>query len=331
MDRNFELSEYQKNILDEVRDTSNNLLINAKAGSGKTSTLLLVSDYLNSTDTKSIFLAFNKHIVEELREKVNITYCSVSTLHSLGLKFIQSDFYKRYKNNYETKLNDNLSYQIIKNNFDEYCGDDFVHCEYFNSQPSDKAKRTAKTSTIRNLASALNYARVRNLDFNSDIGIRDLELNNECLKIKEYYGLHNYINLLKKCCRDKIEMYENPERDSYGKYILNMDYTDMLWFPVILNLSIPGFLRDKSYYLVDECQDLNPLQQDLLYSIYYQKDGNIRLIFVGDNRQAIYGFSGADTHSMEHLKERFTLTELPLNICYRCPENVVKLAKDNLK
>lgn len=40
------------------------------------------------------------------------------------------------------------------------------------------------------------------------------------------------------------------------------------------------------------------------------------------------GFAGADTKSIKNLKRNFDLTELPLNICYRCPKNVIKLAQD---
>lgn len=36
---------------------------------------------------------------------------------------------------------------------------------------------------------------------------------------------------------------------------------------------------------------------------------------------------GADTHSIDKLKRNFNLEDLPLDICYRCPENVVRLAK----
>ena len=47
----------------------------------------------------------------------------------------------------------------------------------------------------------------------------------------------------------------------------------------------------------------------------------------GDSKQAIYAFAGADTQSVQHLTKEYDLKQLPLNICYRCPENVVKLAR----
>src|SRR5699024_9201295 len=79
------------------------------------------------------------------------------------------------------------------------------------------------------------------------------------------------------------------------------------------------------YVLVDESQDLSILQQ---YFVRQLDTGSNRFIFVGDKYQAIYGFAGADTHSIDNIKKNFILKELPLNICYRCPENVIKLAKD---
>ena len=55
---------------------------------------------------------------------------------------------------------------------------------------------------------------------------------------------------------------------------------------------------------------------------------NTRLIAVGDEKQSIYAFAGADTQSIRNLKRNFALEELPLNICYRCPENVIKIAQE---
>lgn len=37
---------------------------------------------------------------------------------------------------------------------------------------------------------------------------------------------------------------------------------------------------------------------------------------------------GADTHALEKLNDTFILQHLPLNICYRCPENVIRLARN---
>ena len=94
----FELSQYQKDIMNYIDNTNSNLLVDAKAGSGKTSTLILVSEKLNQQNQNSIFLSFNKSIVEELQEKLPDSI--VKTIHSLGMTFIRSYLYKKHNKNY---------------------------------------------------------------------------------------------------------------------------------------------------------------------------------------------------------------------------------------
>ncbi|MCK0536771.1 exodeoxyribonuclease V subunit beta [Alcanivorax quisquiliarum] len=48
--------------------------------------------------------------------------------------------------------------------------------------------------------------------------------------------------------------------------------------------------------LVDEFQDTDPLQYDIFRRVYYQRDG-AALFMIGDPKQAIYRFRGADIHA----------------------------------
>ena len=55
--------------------------------------------------------------------------------------------------------------------------------------------------------------------------------------------------------------------------------------------------------------------------------GSRRLIAVGDQCQAIYGFRGAHEDGMESLKEKFSMTELRLTTSFRCAKRIVAAAK----
>ncbi len=97
------------------------------------------------------------------------------------------------------------------------------------------------------------------------------------------------------------------------------DYDDMIALPVAHNLLAGAPIYDTLF--VDECQDLNPCQQALSMAM------GVRKIVVGDPRQAIMGFSGADTNSYPNLVEMLNARELPLSFCWRCPANHIELAK----
>lgn len=82
----FTPSKYQVEIDREFTEENTNILIAAVAGSGKTTTLLSL---LKKVKGSGIYLAFNKSIVEELKEKVGfIPRVQIMTLHSLGMKAI---------------------------------------------------------------------------------------------------------------------------------------------------------------------------------------------------------------------------------------------------
>src|SRR5262249_35443957 len=51
------------------------------------------------------------------------------------------------------------------------------------------------------------------------------------------------------------------------------------------------------------------------------------VVIVGDDRQAIYDFRGADSGSLDRLKTELNADELPLNTTYRCGKAIVELAQ----
>jgi DNA helicase II / ATP-dependent DNA helicase PcrA len=99
-----------------------------------------------------------------------------------------------------------------------------------------------------------------------------------------------------------------------------IDFTDMIWFPFIYNLHSQKF----DFVFCDELQDLNKAQIELALAAI-KKNG--RFFGIGDDRQALYGWRGADSTSFPTLRTRLSPKEFTLPICYRCPKKVIELAQ----
>lgn len=98
------------------------------------------------------------------------------------------------------------------------------------------------------------------------------------------------------------------------------DFDDQLYMPVLSGWTFPRY----DNVFVDECQDLSPIQHLMLESLATR---GARIVAVGDRHQAIYGFRGAMSNSMDALKAKFEMLELPLSITYRCCQKIVEEAQ----
>ena len=84
------------------------------------------------------------------------------------------------------------------------------------------------------------------------------------------------------------------------------------------------FRQQYKFFTVDEYQDISPLQQALLETWLGDRED---LCVVGDARQAIYGFAGADANFLTGFASRFQDAEIfELNANYRSSQEIVELA-----
>jgi DNA helicase II / ATP-dependent DNA helicase PcrA len=113
------------------------------------------------------------------------------------------------------------------------------------------------------------------------------------------------------CNRVFWEMYKNLE---------TFDYDDQLYVPIKEGWTFPKY--DMVY--VDEAQDLSQIQHFMIQAL---ADRGAMIFAVGDRAQAIYGFRGATSSSMDDMKQQFKMIELPLSITYRCCLAVVREAQ----
>ena len=83
-------STLQKAIFKDINNGLGHTVVIARAGSGKTSTIVEGFKYLPK-GRKTLMVAFNKSIADELKQKAP-SYVDTMTLHSLGLRSIKQSF-----------------------------------------------------------------------------------------------------------------------------------------------------------------------------------------------------------------------------------------------
>lgn len=98
------------------------------------------------------------------------------------------------------------------------------------------------------------------------------------------------------------------------RYDIGIDFADMIFLPLAWDLLTP----DYDLVVIDEAQDMTGAQ--LLMA---QRVCAGRICVVGDDKQAIYGFRGADSGSLDRLKKELAAAELPLHTTYRCGKSIV--------
>ena len=100
------------------------------------------------------------------------------------------------------------------------------------------------------------------------------------------------------------------------------DFMDMIYVPVT-DRSIR--FKKYDYVFCDESQDFSLCQHEFIKNCLNRRG---RLTTVGDKRQAIYGFAGADADSYDRLANiNGQAIKLPLSVSYRCAKNIVKEAQ----
>jgi len=116
-----------------------------------------------------------------------------------------------------------------------------------------------------------------------------------------------------------FKLLVNKHNKGLDKKEVMIDFIDMIYFPVHFNYS----MEQSEEVFVDEAQDLNKLSQIILKKMI--KTGG-RFVAVGDKRQSIYSFMGADIKAFENLEAQPNTITLPLSVSYRCSKEVVKKA-----
>lgn len=274
----------QQAVYAAVRDAAAHLNVESVAGSGKSTTAVACASA--AAGRRVGFVAFNKHIAEELGRRLagRGTAC---TLHSLGFAAVRKAF---------------------------------PGVEVDEQKPRRILERIRPRWSFQGRGGRLVW---------DDRGQAALALAGLCkktlaeptagelLRLADYYGVE-YPAADRDQVRDAVAELLNAAESQTAV----IDYDDMLWLPVKLNLGVGRY----DVLLVDEAQDLSRCQQELA------RRAGERLVVFGDSAQSIYGFSGADPESLPTMVaglggEPAGCLDRPLTVTFRCPESHVALAR----
>jgi DNA helicase-2/ATP-dependent DNA helicase PcrA len=331
------LNKEQKAAVDEIEGP---IMVVAGPGTGKTQVLSLrIANILEKTDTDPssiLCLTFTRSGVLAMRDRLN-SYIgatsfnvTISTFHSFGIYIIEKYFHLLEFESVPKIIEDEESLLLLDEIFENYDLN-------ISNRKVDKIKYF---DNLNQLSSILKKHRMSYESFISIIDKEILFLKNDDSSIStrgESKG-----NLKKEIIK-KIEslektkefagfynIYENLKREN-GL----MDYNDVLEYTLYLVKEFEDVKNDIRenylYVLVDEHQDSTGVQNEFLKSIW----GDIEkpnIFVVGDDRQLIYGFSGANIDYFTSFKNDFPGAKIITLIeNYRSTESILNLADSLLE
>lgn len=285
----------QEAILSLVTSTPNNLLINALAGTGKTSTLQLIDTALDGK-TPILYLAFNRRIVDEAQDADETG--SAKFFSTTLIRTLNSQGHRTWANQIGPKLilSPNKTLDICRVLFKELSKED--------GKEAWAGYQSVKSAV--SFAKALGY-----IPDGKYPTVRRI-----CSRDDFYQSFSSHEETLTPFCESLVDdILTQSIKASYQGLI---DYNDQVYMPALFGTSFPKF----PIVMVDEAQDLSPTNHALLHRL-----GRGRVIAVGDPFQSIYGFRGAKLGGMNDLMRDFAMASRDLSVSFRCPERIVEAAR----
>jgi DNA helicase-2/ATP-dependent DNA helicase PcrA len=303
----FPPTAQQQAFLVALTSTTGHLALVARAGCGKTSTILMGVDAVAAKQPRAeqLVCAFNKSIADEVGEKLKEAghrdwrTVQSATLHSLGFGLLKYVF----KPVIEEKKVRNIVAGLAAN--------------YETASNRDEAEVGETCATYGAQVEALvRYAKQAGVGFFNDLPIGDVGVWHQLADHFDVNGLDDTSE-----ADAVVEAAQLVYRRSLQQTDV-IDFDDMILFPLVKNLRVKF---GKDYIFLDEAQDLSRARQALARKFLKPNTG--RMIVVGDDRQAIYGFTGADADALPNLISQLGASMLPLTATWRCPTSVVALAQ----
>lgn len=277
------------NVTDFEVDVEGHLVIRARAGTGKTTTILEAITF--APEERILIAAFNKGIKLELDKRNTNPSAVAMTLHGIGFRQIREFLGNGVRVDEQRQRARGLTDTVAAGM----------------KLPLDILKLITKLHTLARETEPL---------AKEPGSLLDLMFEQDCEPDPKWraYGFDNA--WLEARALEAMKLAAD-DMDSIKR--TGIDFSDMIYLP-IRNNWMAGLY---DLVVVDEAQDMTTSQ--LLLAEGICATGG-RIVVVGDDRQAIYGFRGADSNSLDRLKTKLGASELGLNMTYRCGRNIVALA-----
>jgi superfamily I DNA/RNA helicase len=277
-------SSEQTAIFDWFETGDGNLIVVARAGTGKTSTIIRALNY--APEARILVCAFNKRIADELVSKITDPRAEAKTFHSIGYAAVRRNWNVKMAQGFERALD--LAEKV--------CG---------GRVPDPIISLVAKLHTKgRELAP---YTKTGD-------ELADIAIQFECEPDESWWNdgyTPEYV------CDRAAEAMDLAAR--VKPVVTGIDFADQIFLPLRNNWLRPNW----DLVIVDEAQDMNFSQLEIGKRIARK-----RIVVVGDDRQAIYAFRGADSDSLNRLKVELNAKELGLKTTYRCGHAIVAKAQE---
>jgi DNA helicase-2/ATP-dependent DNA helicase PcrA len=266
---------------------SPNLVVTARAGTGKTTTL--VEGLRRAPERRKLAAAFNKRIADELVTRLGGS-AEAKTLHSIGFSLIR-DFRKGIQVQRDVKRG-------------ELTRADWLTEQVTNPRVPDAVKKMI--SGLHSKGREINpYAKTFG-------DLTDILYQFDFFPDEEW-AANGY-----DAVYVEQKAIEAMEVAATQPIVTGIDFADMIYLPVRNHWT--RHMYDLG--VVDEAQDMTLAQLDLFEGVV-----GGRKAVVGDDRQAIYGFRGADSKSLSRLQQYLKAETMELMVTRRCAVTIVDRAK----
>lgn len=283
----FKPTAQQEAILDAFMDAKP-MIVQAGAGTGKTTTLQMLAE---STDDIGLYVAFNRSVAQEARGRFPNTVDAV-TAHALAKRMLEKDDHWRtvIRSKFSATASDSAKFVYDKIIYPIYPheGDNvFRYNEALKIVTGVKDRAflyhtnwaQLVTGTVKKFCQSAD-PEITEEHFNAAVVARSINKHNSGEVARKLSANPKIVQRTIELARKYWDRIIDPEDT---KIPFGFDHVLKVW-----QLSNP--VLDYDYVLFDEAQDANATLSHVLLS---QHAHGTQLVVVGDQNQAIYGFTGS--------------------------------------